>query len=191
MMKRCCGILAMMLLAGNALAAEPVMGFYAGAGVGNATLELADANSFADFEGDDTGFRLIAGYRLFRYFAIEANYTDYGDAEDTVLGLDLQGSFSAFHVSAVGLIPLGPVDLFGKAGIARWEGSLRLRGFDDEFSEDNVDPIIGLGAQWRVGQVTLRGEMEGLLLGFDDDGDDEADGDDFIDFLSLSPTWAF
>lgn len=184
------GVLALLLLAGNSLAAEPVTGFYLGAGVGNATLTLEDSDTANDFEGDDTAVRVIAGYRLFRYFAIEANYADYGTAEDILFGTKLQADFSAFHVSAVGLIPLGPVDLFGKLGVGAWEGTLR-DDFGFEYSEDNVDPIAGLGVQFRSGQMAVRVEAESLLLGFDDDGDDEADGDDSIGFASVSFAWSF
>lgn len=189
-MKRVYGALAALLLTGQAFAAEPMTGFYIGAGVGRATVTLEDADSTVDFEGDDTGLRVMAGYRLFRYFAIEASYADYGTAEDTVLGLDLEGEFDAFQLTAVGLIPLGSVDLLGKLGFGAWEGTLRdASGF--EFSEDNVDPVIGLGAQLRAGHLAVRGEVESQLLGFDDDGDDEADGDDDATLVSLSVTWSF
>lgn len=189
-MKRFYGTLAAVLFAGQAFAAEPVMGFYIGAGVGSATLTLEDADTTSDFEGDDTAVRLIAGYRLFRYFAIEANYADYGTAEDLLFGTKLRADFSAFNVSAVGLIPLGPVDLFGKLGVGAWEGTLR-DDFGDEFSEDNVDPVAGIGVQFRSGQMAVRLEAESQLLGFDDDGDDDADGDDTVGFASVSFAWSF
>jgi hypothetical protein len=185
-------LVASMFASPVALAAdEPPRGFYVGAGVGSATLELEDTNSYADFKADDTGVRAIAGYRFFEYLAVELNYADYGVQEDRVLGLDLEGDFHALHLAAVGLMPLGVVDLFGKLGVAAWEGELRLARFDGGVSEDNLDPVVGLGAQARFGRLAIRGEIEGLMLGFDDDGDDEADGDDFINFASVSVTWTF
>jgi hypothetical protein len=187
-----CAFASLLLLAGGAAYADdPPLGFYLGAGVGSATLELEDSNSTADFKGDDTGFKIAAGYRFMKWLAVEANYTDYGKPEDDVLGLRLQGDFDAFSVSVLGLLPLGDFDLFARGGLARWNGSLTAEPFGVEVSEDNTDPLIGFGAQFRVGQVAFRLEYEGLLLGFDDDNDDEADGDDWEDMASLGVTWTF
>jgi OOP family OmpA-OmpF porin len=181
----------LLLVASAAYADDPPIGFYLGAGVGTSTLELEDSNSVADFEGDDTGFKLAAGYRILKWVAVEAAYEDYGQAEDEVLGLQLQGEFNSFSVSALGLLPLGNFDLFARGGIARWEGSLNAPPFGVEVSEDNTDPLFGFGAQYRTGQLAIRLEYEALLLGFDDDQDDEADGDDWVDLLSVGVTWTF
>jgi hypothetical protein len=190
-MQRLYGALALLLLANGALADEPVMGFYGGIGIGNANVTLEDADSTADFEADDTAFRIIAGYRLFRYFAIEANYADYGTPQGGLLGQFVEADFSAFHVAAVGLIPLGRVDLFGKLGVGAWEGTLRFTDFGGTFSENNVDPVLGFGVQIRRGPMALRAEVEAQQLGFDDDGDDDADGDDSVAFGSVSFTYSF
>jgi outer membrane protein with beta-barrel domain len=179
------------LVASAAYADDPAVGFYLGAGVGTATLELEDSNSIADFEGDDTGFKVAAGYRFLKWVAVEAAYQDYGQPEDDVLGLQLRGEFNAFSVSALGLLPLGNFDLFARGGIARWDGSLTAAPFGVEVSEDNTDPLFGLGAQYRLGQLAIRLEYEALLLGFDDDQDDEADGDDWVDLVSVGVTWTF
>jgi OOP family OmpA-OmpF porin len=181
----------LLLAPGTAYAEDPPTGFYLGAGVGTATLELEDADSAADFSGDDTGLKVVVGYRILKWVAVEAAYEDYGEPEDEVLGVPLRGEFDAFSVAAVGLLPLGNFDLFARGGIARWEGSLSAVGFDIEVSEDNTDPLFALGAQYRSGRLALRLEYAALLLGFDDDADEEADGDDWVDLLSLGVTWTF
>lgn len=188
------GLLAVVVLSSFAAVAhadDPPIGFYIGGSVGSATLELEDADSTTDFKADDTGFKLTAGYRILNWLAVEGGYADYGQPEDAVFGIDLRGDFQAFNVSAVALLPLGNVDLFGRIGIAAWEGSLSADRFGVEVSEDNVDPLIGLGIQYRAGRLAVRAEIEGLMLGFDDDGDDESDGDDWIDFASVGATWTF
>lgn len=171
--------------------AEDLRGFYLGAGVGYSSISLEDEDSPADFEGDDVGFKAIVGYRILRWVAVEASYADYGTQNDDLLGLSLNSDFEAYYLAGVGMFPIGVADIFAKAGIARWEGTLSNDAFGVSASEDNTDVIVGLGAQVRLGQVALRGEVEGLMLGFDDDGDDEADGDDWIAFLSLSLTYRF
>ena len=183
---------ALFALAAQASAAErDLRGFYLGAGIGNATLELEDSESTADFKGDDTGVKAIAGYRILDWLAVEANYAQYGEPSDRVFGIDLEGDFSAFSASAIALLPLQSVDLFGRAGIAAWDGTLRSVGFGGSASEDNVDPLFGLGAQVRLGGFALRVEWEALLLSFDDDDDDESDGDDWVDMLSVGLTYQF
>jgi OmpA-OmpF porin, OOP family len=181
----------LLLVASAACADDPPTGFYLGAGVGTATLELEDSNSTADFDADDTGFKIAAGYRFLKWVAVEAAYEDYGQPEDDVLGVRLRGEFNAFSVSALGLLPLGNFDLFARGGIARWDGSLTAESFGVDVSEDNTDPLFGFGAQYRFGQLAIRLEYEALLLGFDDDDDDERDGDDWVDLLSVGVTWTF
>lgn len=181
----------LLLLAAAARADEPPVGFYAGLGAGSATLELEDADSTADFKADDSAYKIILGYRFMKWLAVEGGYADYGQPQDDVLGVRLRGDFKAFTTAAVGLVPLGNFDLFGKLGFGAWDGSLQAIDFGGEVSEDNVDPLIGAGVQYRAGRFAMRVEIEGLGLGFDDDNDDEADGDDWIDFVSLGATWNF
>jgi OOP family OmpA-OmpF porin len=185
--------LALLALSPVARAAEErLTGFYVGGGVGKANVELEDSNTTADFKGDDTGFKLIAGYRIIDWLAVEANYADYGKPSDRIFGLGFEGDVTAFSISAIGMLPLDSVDLFIRGGISRWDA--KLRGLNDRFvlaSDDNVDPLFGLGAQLRFGNVAIRAEWEALLLGFDDDGDDEADGDDWADMVSVGATVRF
>lgn len=68
----------LLLVASAAHADDPSTGFYIGAGVGTATLELEDPNSTADFDGDDTGFKLVAGYRFLKWVAVEASRAGTG-----------------------------------------------------------------------------------------------------------------
>jgi len=177
----------------SAMAQEPedLRGFYLGAGAGYSSISLEDEDSPADFEGDDVGFKAILGYRILKWVAVELNYADYGTQDDDLLGLELESDFNAYYLTGVGMFPLGNADIFAKAGIARWEGTLSNSDFGVSASEDNTDVIVGMGAQVRLRQLALRGEVEGLMLGFDDDGDGEADGDDWMAFISLSFTYTF
>lgn len=190
-MKKSALAVLLLLVASAACADDPRTGFYLGAGVGTATLELEDSDSTVDFDADDTGFKIAAGYRFLKWVAVEADYEDYGQPEDDVLGVRLRGDFHAFSVSALGLLPLGNFDLFARGGIARWDGSLTAVPFGVDVSEDNTDPLFGFGAQYRFGQLAVRLEFEALLLGFDDDDDDEADGDDWVNLVSVGVTWTF
>jgi hypothetical protein len=119
------------------------------------------------------------------------NYASFGQPDDTVFGLGLEAELEAVSASAIGLLPLGSFDLFARGGLAYWDVNLRARDFDVEVSENHVDPLFGFGAQFRAGGLAIRLEWEALLLGIDDDGDDEADGDDWADMLTLGVTYKF
>ena len=69
-------------------------------------------------EAHDTGFKALFGYRALPALAFELSYADYGDIEkDTRLA----GEVDVFNAAVVGLIQLRDWDLFGKAGLGRWE----------------------------------------------------------------------
>lgn len=178
-------------MSSGAMADEVEHGFYLGGAVGQSSLELEDADSTVDFKADDTAYKLILGYRIIDWVAVEASYSNFGTPSDEIFGIETEGDFNALAIEAMGLLPLGSFDLFAKGGIAAWEGTLRADEIDLSFSEDNVDVKFGLGAQYRFGGLALRAEYEAVLLGFDDDGDDEADGDDWVDMVSLGLTYTF
>ena len=81
-------------------------GFYLGAGVGQTDVKVDEG--IVQVDGDDTAFKVIAGFRPLDFFAVELNYIDFGNVEDS--GFKVEGS--AFTAYAVGFLPLGPVDLF-------------------------------------------------------------------------------
>jgi hypothetical protein len=166
-------------------------GFYVGGAIGRGNVQLEDTDTPEDFDSNDTSFKLIAGYRIIDWVAVEVNYASYGQPDDTVFGLGLEAELDALSASAIGLLPLGDFDLFARGGLAYWDVSLRASRFGTEVSEDNVDPLFGFGAQYRAGNVAIRLEWEAMLLGIDDDGDDEADGDDWADMLTLGLTYKF
>ena len=60
-MKSALIFLAGLLSAGVVRAEAPRTGFYLGASLGEATVELEDEDSFYDFEGDDTSYKLFHG----------------------------------------------------------------------------------------------------------------------------------
>ncbi len=167
-------LLAVLLSCGStALAADN--GIYVGGSIGQARAELEEGNFSLD--GDDTGFKVIAGIRPLDWLAVEANYVNFGEAEDSGFELDADG-ISAF---AVGFLAVGPVDLFAKGGLVSWEGTLSAAGFGDLVKEDGTDLAYGVGAQFRIWSMSLRAEYEI----FDVDDIDE------LNMLSVGFTFTF
>jgi hypothetical protein len=172
-------------------AAEDLRGFYAGASIGRADLRLEDADSTYDFHGNDVGYQFTAGYRIIKWVAVEANYSDYGRPDDDVVGVDFASKFTSYSLSAVGLWPVRDFDFYARAGVAHWDGELKAVRSGLRSSQNSNDPQIGIGAQYRLGNLGLRLDAQNILLGFDDDGDDRTDGDDWLSIYSFGFTYQF
>lgn len=168
---------------------EPVTGVYAGAGIGEARLRNVDIFR-SDFQASDTGVKALLGYRINNGLAFEASYADYGTMEANVRGGRLVGKVDAFSVAVVGLVRLRRVDLFGKAGFAAWDGTLRIDPAGREASENEIDPMLGLGVQFRNGPLAFRAEVEALTVDVDVDSE-RAGSADWLDFISLGVSWRF
>jgi opacity protein-like surface antigen len=110
-------------------------GPYVGIGWGHFDLKLDNfndvdqaVNSIAH-SGDDA-WKVDAGYRFNPYFALEADYLNFGTPGDSFQGSGTNGNY-ALHLSgaapfAVGTLPLGPFELFAKAGWLFYDSDLRV-----------------------------------------------------------------
>ncbi len=185
-----------------ALAMDPSLhGFYIGGAIGDATVELEDDQTGATFDADDTGYKIIVGYRIIDWVAVEVNYSDYGNPVDTLFGVDLEASYDAISVSALGMLPLGKFDLFGRLGVSRVDATIRAVRFNVSDSDESTEPMFGFGAQFRPNpNLAIRLEGEGVLLDinndedndfWDDDWDDDNDDGDWVTMLSLGVTYKF
>jgi len=153
-------------------------GFYLGGSVGQANLkidDLSDGISTADFDADDTAFKLIAGMRPLDWLGIEAAYVNFGEPEDTVLGQKLKADGDGISAFAVGFLPTGPVDLFAKVGLISWDSKI-----GGTFDDDGTDLAYGVGAQFRVLGLSIRAEYEKY---------DISDVD--LDMISVGLTYTF
>ena len=153
-------------------------GFYLGGSVGQANLkidDLSDGISTADFDADDTAFKLIAGMRPLDWLGIAAAYVNFGEPEDTVLGQKLKADGDGISAFAVGFLPTGPVDLFAKVGLISWDSKI-----GGTFDDDGTDLAYGVGAQFRVLGLSIRAEYEKY---------DISDVD--LDMISVGLTYTF
>jgi OOP family OmpA-OmpF porin len=188
-MRRVIGFVTVLILAASLPAEAKKNGFFAGGGIGQATVkfsEIDDEVGEIDFSGDDSGYKLFLGYRMLDFFAIQAEYVDFGTAEDVVgTAGDLRTAvdLSSFNAFAVGLLPLGPFDLFAKLGVVSWDAdiSATLDDITNRSSDDGTDPAYGLGVGLRFGSFAVRGEFEYFDV---DDADD-------LYLISLSALYTF
>jgi hypothetical protein len=174
-------VAALGLLTGPVLAADN--GIYLGASVGQSGVSFEDTieGEDIDFDVDSTGFKGIIGWRFVDWLAVEANYVDLGSGDDRVAGTRIETDVSGISLSAVGFVPVGPVDLFARVGVIDWEADVTARDFGFDASDDGTDIAYGIGAQFRIWSLSLRGEYERF----------DISNADTVDMLSLGVTWTF
>jgi hypothetical protein len=163
------------LLAASVSANAADNGFYLGGSIGQANVEI-DRN-LARIDDDDTGYKFIAGLRPLDWLGVEASYVDFGKVTDNNLRAEANG-ITAF---VVGFLPVGPVDLFAKAGLINSDTSVVLNGGGEVFDRDGNDLAYGVGAQFRLLSLGVRAEYERF------DVDDVED----LNMFSIGVTYTF
>jgi hypothetical protein len=142
--------------------------FYLGAGISKDKVsDIVNAGTnFADI--DSTSWKLFAGFRPLSVVAIEADYLDLGSQTNTFVTTSNHSDASAFAGYAVGFlpIPLPFLDVFGKAGLARWKlnGSSISALAPGSFSSSGTEFAWGVGTQVHVGAFGARLEYENFKI---------------------------
>lgn len=171
--------LVLALATGTAQAADN--GFYLGGGFIQSEIDGFESDQF-DF--DDTGWKVIAGFRPLHMFAVEAEYMDLGSESVDLGGLGTaEAEANTTALFGVLLMPLAPVDLYAKAGVALWnvEGGLSGAIGNTSFEDDGTEFAYGAGIQARFGSFGVRGEYEAFDV-------EDSDG---VELFSVSFTWTF
>ncbi len=165
-MRRLLLVIALALGAGAAHADNG--SFYLGAGISKDKVsDIAHAGTnFADI--DSTSWKVYAGFRPMSVFAIEADYLDLGSETNTFVTTSNHSNANAFAGYAVGFlpIPLPFLDVFGKAGLARWKltGSSISALVPGSFSDNGTEFAWGVGTQAHLGNFGARLEYENFRI---------------------------
>src|SRR5262245_41676616 len=147
-MKRWIGVIVMVLAVttGAALAGP----FYAGASVVNSKVKVEDSGF--DFDGNDTSYKIYAGYQFFKFFGVEGSYLDFGSINDSSGGIDVTVDSTAWDAFAVGIIPFGEhFQIFGKFGWVFWDSDTKVSGSGSD-SDSGNDTAYGAGGEFIVGK---------------------------------------
>lgn len=151
-------------------------GLYLGGSIG--TTDVSDDD--VDLDDSDTGYKIFGGYNFGMVplvnLAAELNYIDFGTFEGDFADLSLD--VSAWTLSALVGVDLGPVGLFAKAGYFAWDSDVDSNLGD--LSDDGTDPAYGIGAKFQLGSIAVRAEYEV----YDLDGTD-------LDFYSVGAAYTF
>jgi hypothetical protein len=136
---------------------------YFGAGISRS--ELSDITPSGGLGIDNTSWKILGGFRPISPFAVELDYLDLGSASGSFVSVSAHSDAKAFAGYAVGFLPI-PVpwlDVFGKAGLARWSlsGSTSVPSSSlFNFSNQGTQFAWGLGAQAHAGNIGGRLEYE-------------------------------
>ncbi len=162
--------LASLAIAATAQAGDE--GLYVGGSVGQSTFK--DSARVSDgfntqkisFDESDTSYRLFGGYMLLPFLGVETGYTNFGTPnktyKNTAVGtvnanIDVDG-WDAF---VVGNLPLGPIDVFAKAGVLWVNTDSKIRfGGSTAGSGSDSDQVgaYGVGAAFGFGNLKVRTE---------------------------------
>jgi OOP family OmpA-OmpF porin len=155
--------------------AEAGEGFYAGASVGSASMD----EDFDQVSLDDntTAYRLVGGWWVNRFFALEVGYHNFGDFEqDFTLGGERRTAKISADGYTLGMQAVYPiarkVSVFGRAGAFFWDGEAEINNVS-QASPEETNPYYGLGLSYAFTEkLTLNGDWTRYDL-------EEADSDVF------------
>jgi len=122
-------------------------GFYLGAALGDFSANYHRANDVQDthlnFNRNDAT-RILGGWRFTPYVAVQLDYSDFGRSTAAVSELGLTTTSDAWTPSVIGILPIGPVELFGKLGESFYNVTANNNTGRLVNSSGN-DPVYGVG----------------------------------------------
>ncbi len=157
------GLALLGLFASASVLAQTPPGFYAGVGVGKASIEVDDVG----FDADDTAFKVFGGYNFNQNFALELAFFDGGNPDERFGPGSVEVALDGINISALGRLPLNDVfSLFGKVGFASYDAEVKGRIGNNVVASDDAsdeDLTYGIGAAFNIGSaIELRGEYEAV-----------------------------
>ena len=155
-------------------------GPYIGASLGSTSLDIAE--STVDFDDDDLGYKIFAGYNFGLIpmfdFAIEGSYVDFGEASTVVVTDNLDIGVTAWDAFGVACYNIGPVGIFGKVGHVWWKTDSNI--LSDILDKSSSDMAYGIGARIQFGSLAVRAEYEMFDIDITD-----------VDYFSVGISWTF
>ncbi len=155
-------------------------GFYLGGSLGQSSIQWTE--QAVKFDGAGTAYKIIAGLRPLDWLGVEVNYVDFGSTDDSVGAINIKSEGKGISAYAVGFLPVGPVDVFAKAGLVNWDASLSAPALPAlSMNESGTDLSYGVGVQFRLLSLSIRGEYEVFKIKELDD----------VNLFSIGLTWTF
>jgi len=153
-------ILALVLVTFGMMTAALAGEAYIGAGVGKTGIK--DSEQGITFDETDNSFKIYGGFRFLKFFGVEGSYVDLGAPSDTIAGDKVTIDTTAWDAFAVGVLPLGFLEIFGKVGMVAWDADIDVSGaISGSDSDSGTDPAYGVGVAFKLGKLfAIRAEYE-------------------------------
>ena len=155
------GLAIVTLAFGASAHADFTPGFYAGASLGEGSIDVSGIDE------SDTALKVFGGYMFSEHFGVEAAYIDGGSVKKRTPFEFVSLDTSVLNASAIGRYALNDAfTLFGKAGLAKYEvdGVVRVdTGFFEmtaPVDDSGTELSFGVGGEYSFGQFGLRAEYE-------------------------------
>ncbi len=173
------------LLVGSGVVASNVMaadasGWYAGASLGSSSIDVDTneavaaalaagfATATATADTSDTAYKLFAGYKVNKNFAVEGGYTDLGKTSISmtttgpVASINAEAAVTLWEVNAVGILPINEnFSVFGKLGYHWDDAKTTGTGIFGNKDYSGDDFKLGVGAEYNINKnIGLRLEFE-------------------------------
>ena len=178
------GLATIFLSAPAAVFAGTDSGVYVGGGLGYAATNIDSGDTFDE---SDTSLKIFGGYNFglipFLDLAVEASYVDFGNPSGLAGGDSVNVDVTGLNAFGLVGFDLGPVGLFAKAGLMRWDLDIGVNGLSDGYS--GTDTAYGIGAKFQLGSFAVRAEYEY----FDIDAESGVSSD--VSMVSVSGVFTF
>src|SRR3954464_5189160 len=119
-------------------------GLYLGAAIGQAGIK--DNINTETFDSNDAAYKAFVGWRFkvpIVDLAVEGAYIDFGKPSQTVGAQRVDTRLHGPSVAGLAILPLGPIDLYGKLGALSWISDTTIAGSTS--SKSGTDTFYGLG----------------------------------------------
>lgn len=124
---------------------------YLGLAVGQTDTNLVQNGS--DVTRDGTSLEIRAGRSLFDIFALEVGYVDFGDMEFAEGLAEAEISGDAYELALVAHYPASEtLKLIASIGVSDWESSFGGAGYDNTYSDNGTDLVLGVGLNYRLSE---------------------------------------
>lgn len=142
-------------------ASADLLDAYVGAGLGQSQIR-ADIPNVASFRENHSAWTAYAGVRVISLLGAEVAYRDFGNPSGTVGGQTVRADLNGKSVSGLVYLPIPApiVDVFGKAGYTRLNGSVTTGSSTTRTTLDDDVFSYGAGVQLKFGAFGVRGEYE-------------------------------
>jgi hypothetical protein len=133
-------------------------GLYVGGSVGQTTIKADDI----DFDESDTSYKAFVGYMFLPFLGVEGGYVNFGGPNKNYgssgsIDIDVDG----WEGFLLGALPLGPVELFAKAGVLSYNIDAKVKGAGfGSLSGSDSDEVgaYGAGVAFAIDRFKIRGE---------------------------------